>query len=165
MARGRSVVFARFGGVRRTPPLAAWRLRVPGFLLVALTVLAVGASTATGALPEQFLVAGPGGWVSTYASQAVAVEAGGALTFLNADVMYHNVVSVVPGPDTQPWCTLYLPTRPCPLLWSVTTGGFGETTPVLGLENLEPGTVYSFYCEPHPGMTGRLVALPSFGGV
>jgi len=140
MGRGRSVVFARASGL----------------LLVAASVLA--AAPAEAGLPEQHVLAAPGGWLSTYATPLVAVEVGGALTFTNQDIMYHDVVSRETGGNDRAWCHLYQPGQ-CPLFWSALVP-FGESTPILGLDRLAPGTVYEFYCTDHPGMVGRLVALP-----
>jgi plastocyanin len=41
------------------------------------------------------------------------------------------------------------------LFWSPLVG-LSQTTPVLGVSGLKPGT-YSFYCTLHPGMKGKLV--------
>jgi plastocyanin len=35
--------------------------------------------------------------------------------------------------------------------------GTGETVPVTGLENVEAGKTYGFYCSLHPGMKGQLI--------
>ena len=45
------------------------------------------------------------------------------------------------------------------MFWSKLIG-LGVTTRVLGLRALKPGTVYTFYCTLHPGMKGKLVAMP-----
>jgi hypothetical protein len=80
---------------------------------------------------------------------------------VNLDIASHDVRSDDPGPDTQPWCTqLNFPAGRCPLFF---TGliGLGQTTPVLGLENLEPGRNYDFHCSLHSWMKGTLVVPPS----
>lgn len=110
--------------------------------------------------PTLTAVAGPGAWVSTYATPALAAEPGGALTFVNADLMRHDLVARgAYGPDSQPWCRNFLPGR-CPLFWTPLLA-LGQESPVLGLEKLAPLGVYEFTCTIHPGMTGRLAALPA----
>jgi hypothetical protein len=48
--------------------------------------------------------------------------------------------------------------RECPVFWSA-LAGTGETSDVLGLENLKPGTSYSFLCTKHHNMKGTLIAI------
>jgi plastocyanin len=61
---------------------------------------------------------------------------GSKVTYINGDVVRHNVVS------TQG-------------LFRSALINTGETATVEGAEKLEPGT-YEFLCEPHPGMRGQL---------
>lgn len=124
-------------------------------LLAGAVLMAVPPGLA--ALPEQTIVAAPGAWLSTFATPAVVVEADGPLTFTNTDLMHHDVLSTTAGSDDRPWCGAYAEGR-CPLFWTPLIS-LGEETPVLGLDQLDPGTVYPFYCSLHPGMTGTLVAI------
>lgn len=126
-------------------------------LIAAFALVAVPLPTSAQVLPETQVLAGPGAWVSTYTTQVVAVEQGGDLAFTNADLMRHDVISTAKGTDDAAWCDPY-PEGACPLFWSRLVG-LGEETPVLGLDALEPGQTYEFFCSIHPGMTGTLVAL------
>ncbi|MBW3583986.1 MAG: hypothetical protein KY455_12910 [Euryarchaeota archaeon] len=127
------------------------------FALVGLSLLFAALPSGDAALPQQTVVAGPGAWLTTYATPAVAVEQGGSLSFTNSDLLHHDVVSREKGVDDAPWCSGYA-TGDCPLFWSPLIG-LGETTPVVGLEETTPGTAYTYYCTLHPNMTGTLVAL------
>jgi plastocyanin len=131
-----------------------------GGLLLASQALAAPAPR--GAAPDAgpVIVAVPGSWLEGYATPAAVVLAGGALTFVNGDVMNHNVAAYQTfGTDDQPWCINFQPGR-CPLFWSELVS-FGESTPVLGLDKLQPLTTYNYYCTTHPGpMRGTLVVLP-----
>jgi polyvinyl alcohol dehydrogenase (cytochrome) len=89
------------------------------------------------------VVAGPGAEYSTYATPAVVVRAGAALSFSNADLPQHDVVAVDLGHDGRP-------------LFRSKLVGLGEVTPVAGVEHLRPGQ-YAFTCSIHPGMKGTLV--------
>jgi plastocyanin len=108
------------------------------------------------------VVSGPGGSSLGYLTPAMVAQPGGDLTYVNADIVQHDVVhySTVDGfggPGNQPWCARY-PKGKCPVFWSDQIG-VGASTPVLGLENLESGTAYTFYCTIHPNMQGTLVAV------
>ncbi len=97
-----------------------------------------------------------------YATPLVLVQSGSPTTYYNFDIEKHNVVQNaiedgVAGPKKQPWCRDF-PRKKCPVFWTKLIG-LGET-PVKGLESVEPGTIYTFYCTIHPGMEGRLLALP-----
>jgi plastocyanin len=102
----------------------------------------------------------PGSWLSNYVPPAAAATVGGALTLINLDIQYHDFVAdQAYGPDSQPWCVTFR-AGSCPLFWSPLIAT-GETTSVLGLENLVAGQVYQYYCTIHPPMRGSLVALPA----
>jgi len=97
-----------------------------------------------------------------YATAAVAVQPGAEITYYNFDIEKHNVVQDpvadgIASSKKQKWCRDF-PKKLCPVFWSELTG-LGEV-PVLGLENVEPGQVYTFYCTLHTSMKGRLVAVP-----
>lgn len=125
-------------------------------VLSAVLPLAIPAPAPAAGTP---IVAGPGGWLTTYATPVAVTQPGGVVVIVNADVMWHDVISNATGPDTQPWCGGF-PAGACPLFWS-DRALTGETQPVQGLENAVPGQAYSFYCGPHPGMKGTLVVLPA----
>ena len=105
------------------------------------------------------IVTGPGGFAAGYATRAIVVPKGMAVTYVNGDIAKHDVVSKQYGPSTQPWCGNW-PLGRCPLLSSDLIP-VGETTPVLGLENTLPGATYDFYCTLHPNMQGQLSVPPS----
>ncbi|MBV8985774.1 MAG: PQQ-binding-like beta-propeller repeat protein [Acidimicrobiia bacterium] len=93
------------------------------------------------------IVAGPGAYVSTYLTPAMAVRVGQPLDFVNADLPQHDVVAVDLGPDGQP-------------LFRSKLIGLGEVATVDGTNRLTPGKTYTFYCSIHPGMRGTLIATP-----
>lgn len=113
------------------------------------------------------IVSGPSSKTTNFLTVAAAAVQGGPLTYVNADIEAHNVVSCHfvgaakvcdYGPDTQPWCFLYTVGK-CPLFWSDTLSL--SVIPVLGLENATGGKTYGFICEPHAGtMRGTLVVAP-----
>lgn len=103
------------------------------------------------------VLAQPGSFATSYTTRATVAQKGGRLTFVNGDLQPHDVVAYGhTGPGDQPWCAKF-PKGKCPLFWSELIGA-GQTTPVQGLENLEPGSTYTFYCTIHPSMRGTLVA-------
>lgn len=133
-------------------------MRVPLALLAAL----LAAPLALGVAPpsaEPVVLALPGAWLTQYATPAMVVQPGGSLSLLNADIMYHDVVSRQTGPDGQPWCGNFAPGA-CPLFWS-RLASIGEQVPVLGVEHARAGATYTFYCTRHSGMQGTLVVLPA----
>jgi outer membrane protein assembly factor BamB/plastocyanin len=88
------------------------------------------------------VVAGPGGASTGYATPAMVAFAGGSLTFLNMDIVQHDVTATDKGPDGRP-------------LFQSKLIGLGETAPVSGVEKLKAGS-YTFFCSIHPGMKGTL---------
>ena len=90
------------------------------------------------------VVAGPGAYVSTYATPAVVMPQGGTLSFVNADVPQHDVTAVTKR-NGKP-------------IFNSKLVGLGEVTPVNGVDKLASGN-YAFYCTIHPGMTGTLAVL------
>jgi plastocyanin len=89
------------------------------------------------------IVAGPGAASSGYATPSVTVERGGSLSFLNLDYVEHDVNSEEKGPDGRP-------------LFSTPLIGFGESAEVEGLDRVQSGQSYGFFCSVHPGMRGTL---------
>lgn len=106
--------------------------------------------------------AGPGGFAAGFATPLVIAPMATGVTFVNGDIQPHNVIAnedflSKKAAKKSPWCKSYAK-RKCPVFWSETVA-VGETTPVLGLENLTSGQQYSFFCSIHPGMTGTLIAI------
>ncbi len=89
------------------------------------------------------IVAGPGAASTTYATPVMVTEVGGPLTFVNLDIAQHDVVSRAQGPGG-------------PLFRSKLIG-LAQTAPVEGLDRVEAGKTYGFYCTIHPGMQGTLI--------
>lgn len=146
-------------------PLAidvAWGPDGALYLADATGVLRVAPLSLTQAAPADtgpVVVAGPGAWSSNYATPAMAAQPDGTLTFVNGDVMRHNVVAWdAYGDGSDFWCNAYSAGR-CPLFWSALVGT-GQTAKVYGLEHLEAGKTYTYYCTIHPGMRGTLVVAP-----
>lgn len=123
-------------------------------LVVALLIPLAAASG-----PGTPILAQAGSWASGYTTPVAAVPVGGELTFANADLFKHDVVSHAFGADDQPWCVGRAAGR-CPLFWTPLIGA-GATTNVLGLDRLEATQTYTFYCTLHGPMEGTLVALPA----
>jgi plastocyanin len=108
------------------------------------------------------VAAGPGGFAAGFLTPVSVAPVGGPLTFANADIQPHNVIATADFLDKKTakktaWCKGYAKTK-CPLFWSATVGTGGQT-PVLGLENIESGKQYAFFCSIHPGMKGTLVGV------
>jgi plastocyanin len=114
------------------------------------------------AAPSSAVVAasGPGGFIAGFATPVVVVEKGGTLTFYNADVPQHDFVALgayVPKKFQKKtkWCSGFRRGK-CPLFWSPKIG-VGQSTKVLGLNRVKPGSQYTFFCSVHPGMKGTLI--------
>ena len=143
------------------------RIRLVVAVIAALLVLATPTHSATlEATPVA--VSGPFAQFWGYVTPVLVVEKGGTLTYANFDVVKHDVVHDVErdGFGTKkkmPWCEEEKHGHhhdhggPCPVFWSALTG-LGDTTEVLGLKNLKPGTIYTFFCTLHHGMKGTLIA-------
>jgi plastocyanin len=80
---------------------------------------------------------------------------GETLTFLNLDLVSHDVTSEGtfrpkprkrPGRKPKP--------RPPQLLFRSDLIGFGQQTTVTGTHRLKPGVSYPYFCSLHPSMTG-----------
>ncbi len=98
----------------------------------------------------------------------IVVEVGEEVTFTNLDTDLHDVVQ-----DTETdgfgakkmmrWCEpsasrghKHGKAKDCPLFWSGLIG-LGDTTRILGLDNVESGKTYSSFCSRHHGMKGQLI--------
>jgi plastocyanin len=99
-----------------------------------------GGTTPAGAT----IMSGPGAASTGYATPAMVTQVGGPLSYLNLDVVQHDVVADQLGPDARP-------------LFRSDLAGFGENKPVQGLDRVQSGQTYGFYCSIHPGMRGSLV--------
>jgi outer membrane protein assembly factor BamB len=89
------------------------------------------------------ILAGPAAASTGYATPVVTTRVGGPLSFLNLDIVQHDVTASDIGPDGKP-------------LFHTKLIGFGETAPVEGLDRVQSGRTYEFYCTIHPGMRGSL---------
>ena len=110
-------------------------------------VLPAGAGATTAPVSAQIL-AGPGGFVSVgnYYTPVVVIERGQPISFSNYDIEPHNVVATRrtgKGGRRRP-------------LFASKVIDFRQSTPVLGVTKLAPGT-YQFLCTLHPWMRGTLV--------
>lgn len=104
-----------------------------------------------------------------YITPVLVVEKGGDLTYANLDIVKHDVVHDVESDGfgtkkKMPWCKTKKDAHghhhhgtACPVFWSKQIGA-GKTTEVLGLKNLKPGRIYTFFCTLHHGMKGTLIA-------
>jgi polyvinyl alcohol dehydrogenase (cytochrome) len=90
------------------------------------------------------VVAGPGAYATTYATPAVTTSVGGPVSFVNFDIAQHDVVASDKGPDGRP-------------LFRSKLVNFNENAPLEGLDRVESGRSYAFFCSLHPGMRGQLV--------
>jgi polyvinyl alcohol dehydrogenase (cytochrome) len=90
------------------------------------------------------IVAGPGAASTGYATRVVTTSKGGPLSFMNLDVVQHDVVAKQKGADGR-------------ALFHSKLIGLGESAPVEGLDRVQSGQTYDFFCSVHPGMQGQLV--------
>lgn len=143
----------------------------PGATLVLLAVLATALPAAATPLALGTVIlasvptASSGGGAGTaggYVLDRAVVDVDGTLTFTNADIRAHDVVSRANGPPTNPWCARHTD-RACPLFASPLIGGDPLAGPasaaVEGTAQLTPLASYPFYCTIHPGMEGTLTTI------
>ncbi|HEX7166249.1 MAG TPA: PQQ-binding-like beta-propeller repeat protein [Acidimicrobiales bacterium] len=96
--------------------------------------------------PGPVALAGPGAFATTYGTPVVVTRVGGPLSFASADLPQHDIVAVDKGPDGSPLFR-------SPLI------GLGQVAPVTGLDQVEAGNTYQFFCSLHPGMKGTLAVV------
>lgn len=132
------------------------RTRRTGIVAGGAALLLASATPAHAAIAA----AGPAGFAAGFATPVVVAAPGETITFVNGDVAPHNFIAdgvylTKKDAKKSPWCTAYT-SKTCPLFWSETITA-GEQTEVQGVERLESGKQYPFYCSVHPGMKGTLV--------
>jgi plastocyanin len=96
-----------------------------------------------GSAGEATVFAGPGAAQLGYLTTTATVPAGGSLVFTNYDILMHDVTSTDRAPDGGP-------------LFSTPLIGFGQSATAEGLDRLQPGHSYSFFCSLHANMRGTL---------
>lgn len=128
----------------------------------ALCLVAAAAIVFAGAAPANAAVAvtGPGGFLAGFVPPVVVIAPGEAITYVNADIAPHDFVAydaymTRKQAKKAPWCSGFDRGK-CPLFWSQTITA-GQSTEVLGTENVVSGKQYTFYCSRHPGMKGTLI--------
>lgn len=89
-------------------------------------------------------MASPGAASSTYATPVMVTQVGGPLSFTNLDLPQHDVTADELGTDGRP-------------LFRTPLIGIGQTVPIEGLDQVQAGQTYGFYCTLHPGMRGSLI--------
>jgi hypothetical protein len=89
------------------------------------------------------IIAGPGASSTSYATPVATTAVNGSISFVNLDVAKHDVTATEKGPDGKP-------------LFHTPLIDLGETAPVEGLDRVESGQSYAFFCSIHPGMRGTL---------
>lgn len=126
-------------------------MRRAGIVAALVGLLLVGAPGAVSQEAGPVVAAEPGAYVTNYTNPVIAVEVGGPLAFVNLDIFGHDLDhDVRRDPD-----------HGTPVFESDIISGLGRSTQVRGLEDVEPGRLYPFYCSVHPDrMQGYLVAVP-----
>lgn len=107
--------------------------------ILALAACGAAVLAAPPARADAQITAGP---PNTYLTPDVTIDQGERVTFMNADVVDHDVLARDAGPDGKP-------------LFRSELAGFGESVPVAGAEYLVTGS-YRFVCSLHPQMEGTL---------
>lgn len=92
------------------------------------------------------IVSTPGDFAKGYSTPVMVAQKGGTLTYMNFDAASHDVVARQEGPDGLP-------------LFKSALIGLGRTAAVEGLDRVEAGSSYAFFCSLHPNMTGTLVIV------
>lgn len=143
--------------------------RITLVVSVAAALLVLAAPTHSATLDATpVAVSGPVAQYWGYVTPVLVVEKGSTLTYANIDIVRHDLVHDVEADGfgtkkKMPWCEEEAHGHhhdhgaACPVFWSAQIGA-GQTTEVLGLKNLKPGTTYTFFCTLHHGMKGTLIA-------
>lgn len=102
---------------------------------------------------------GPAAFAAGYATPVVVIGEGEGVTYYNFDIAPHDFVALEDflskkAARKSKWCSAF--EGKCPLFWSPRIG-VGESTEVRGLDAVESGARYAFYCTVHPNMKGTLV--------
>ena len=93
--------------------------------------------------PDGAIVSGPGAASYGYLTPAMVTSVGGPLTYTNGDIAKHDVISTQMS-GGQP-------------LFRTKLASHGRDRSREGLDNVESGKSYPFYCSLHTGMKGTLV--------
>lgn len=122
-------------------------LRTKVVALTFLTALAVSGSMspakAAGVGTPGLAV--PGSFAAGFATPQLVSQVGGMLLFVNLDIQPHDIT--------------HLPPDGRPRLFHSATIGAGQVAFVEGLENIQDGQTYQFFCTVHPTMKGTLTAI------
>jgi plastocyanin len=142
--------------MRSSISVAARPPRTVLLLVMTLALVIAGAAPVRAAVAA----AGPGGFAAGFATPVVVAAEGEEITFINTDIAPHDFLAdgvFMPRKAAKkaPWCSGFR-RGTCPLFWTPTITA-GETTDVSGIERLEAGEQYPFYCSRHPGMKGTLI--------
>jgi polyvinyl alcohol dehydrogenase (cytochrome) len=141
----RNTVYAAVGVVGLADGfVAAFRRGGPAQIVDDLQQTNLGGGGGGGGGPAgPSILAGPAAANTGYATPVASTRKGGPLSFVNLDVVLHDVTSDQKGPDGTP-------------LFRSKLIGLGESAPIEGLDKVEPGKQYGFFCSVHPGMRGTL---------
>ena len=90
------------------------------------------------------ILTGPGAAALGYLTPVMVAEKDGSLSYTNLDVVQHDVVARDRAADGQP-------------VFRSRLAGLGETVPVEGLDRVESGSTYPFFCSLHTNMQGQLI--------
>jgi plastocyanin len=107
--------------------------------------MAISPAAAGAGAADARVVTAPGAATAGYATAVTAITKGGTLSYLNLDIVTHDVVSVRRSSTGAP-------------IFRSALVGLGKRTPVNGTTKLAKGQ-YDFYCSLHPNMKGKLRVL------
>jgi plastocyanin len=128
-----------------------------------LVALAAMMSLASASLPSHaadlVYASGPGEQFHGYTVPAIVIRAGDAVTYLNADIANHDVVSDALGPDTAACVAAGYLAGQCPKFWTPLLA-LGQQSPIFGIDAISAGATLSYRCTIHAAMKGTLAVLP-----